>query len=748
MMKINYGVIIFVIGLMFAGTRLVDATIDYGPFEVCIPSQNFNFDIKMQDPINTNIFWYDQYTDASFIPGKKYKFKYDWYLYDLCDEVHGLCTAGEIIIDSNPPFTCPDYGEIPNRCAKTTWQVKKDGVLVTDMLDPPQLYRGDSVITSLEFEKPGIYEITATHHGWNNCISSSGDNFSVACQSDPLPVNVVRTFTLTLFPKDVTIIGADIGAGADVATGLTALQRSRNAKEDHFKFIRYFTFKDGEIVVQPFMNQLDEDVKVILVFSVGGFLGSYFDTPEEYAQDVIDILENVPPNSDPFSEYPTSHFIGNKIYAVALGNEEENKWWDPSVTPPAGGWFGDISGGQQYAEFYLAAKKAIDNKFPGHGMKIIGGGTIEKHGWLSIRTDSGYTSQHGSPGDFLRGFLTRVKDEGVNLKGNQNFYMPDIIDIHTYSGHFNPEYHEINANGTKNTNIFEQPPQRETSIFNRLTELRKIITDDVGLTTYFPEFAITEYGFSPGRRDGHNRQFRFASLDEDIIKHILPSEYTQAVYYLRSNLIFSTLQADDGTQLRYSMYWQHAFNLNDNEPSPLDSNTNATKTGFMNIDGTRKLISIVNQRLYDDNPSMGPAIGLNQAGTTNWLKAQAIFPDPTDNRSEGLAWCGWKSMNGEHWAAIWRYTSNDHFFSDISFNHLGQSRSIYVDGDFKNEYTVELYQFDINDKYYQSQTSSKEFVSLDPSLITLTYPSTEHPTKTKVTIDAVSENPIFIRWKN
>jgi hypothetical protein len=313
------------------------------------------------------------------------------------------------------------------------------------------------------------------------------------------------------------------------------------------------------------------------------------------------------------------------IIGIEIGGEEPDLlfpsdkeiWLDPADRGGSGWWFGDRIGGASCAEFYLAARERIKNSTYSSwdNLKIWSGGSPEKH--ESLAYNDYQTSICGSGREFLKGFIARVIEAATEVGKGYYDYAPDAIPIHGYVGPQTPEYTVNTSSGV-------------TEWFSRVDELYGIF-NPLGL---IPNFAVTEYGFSAEQGTG------FGPSNASTI--------TQAVYYLRSCLMNSTMQPYDGIGFMLNSYFEHNEASSDGVSFHNNDNSDYDSTADYYY-GSYRPIKYIARALFSNTAS--PSLKLQDEYTKVWVPLASEW----DISDKGYAYCGWETSSGTKWGAIWRY---------------------------------------------------------------------------------------------
>ncbi|MFH1744234.1 MAG: DNRLRE domain-containing protein [bacterium] len=314
--------------------------------------------------------------------------------------------------------------------------------------------------------------------------------------------------------------GADAGAAYDYTgdpqrDGWTMDLRQKNMKADRLLLIRHLS---GSTDPVGFMGHAEDNgMNVIYCIAAGTKNASHpvtpsaevFDTADDYADYVVDLLDNV-------SDY-IDGTISRTVIAAELGNEEDNEYkWSAN-----GG--GDYAGGHDFAGYYVAARKEVKQRWP--GLEILSGGSLTWHRAFHQYVPPNEIGDSGRA--FLCGFIDGVTEAAISDATGTYDYLPDTIAIHAWPNQWSPEDWEDNEGDQKG------------SWLHRLASLVRCCTE----RGCFPAFAITEYGYSP--TDGN-----------DWAPSTGASETAQAVYFLRRCLLNGTIRVP-GVNWKYSLYQHH-----------------------------------------------------------------------------------------------------------------------------------------------------------------------------------------------
>lgn len=760
---------IFVILFLVSANGSVAQQDNYSPCFVCENNDNAFTPIISLRKTSGGSFVNNILEDDKFVPGNEYTIWFKWNAFNVCGTLHAFCSYETI---SN--YMCPDsFNDLlhdTDRCIDAYYEISGTENIRRNFLN----YGGGSMMFRQKFNKPGVYTIKAYHNGWGHCDSSYDNSgvltkYNTICTGNRMLNGISASGTLTLKePPYVAQHGADVGNGYEwnaAANGSYMNKRLQEMKNDGFSPVIRFFAQDINLsgyttrwYIKAIQRAKDENVKVILVFPCAGDFNAHTfhasteewsgssETPPwwlheheafelinnlvypvyphrnlstnkagaihyaNYVEERLDAIENGVYSGSTLVYPGVDNAIGDTIIAIALGNEEEGKWWNGTIYgQPASNkpefWYGDPDEGEIFARFYLEAANRIKTNWSDRNVKLMSGGTLEKHGRFSFdSSEYNQTPKYGSPTEFLKGFINEVVSNDENL-------LPDILDFHTYSGHTNPEYMALGA---------------ETQIFGRLDEINTAISNS-SKPDYNPEFSITEYGFSPINAIP---QMNYAPLPKFRSDEIDPNQETQTIYYLRATLIHSTLLSQNNDRILYNTYWQYVRNGEDV----------SANTGFFNNDppggepqspnfnlGSSRIIRDVAKRLFSNTSS--PSIGLNENDSKVWIKIQSSNPI-VSGIDVAEAWCGWTRNNGERWAAFWRYSSRDRYFRPLN----GSQVSFTIEGDFKNNYNKEMY-------YFNFASNPVELVNYTDYSIDL-----DSNNDTVITINNLKDNPIFCRF--
>ncbi|MBI1390749.1 MAG: DNRLRE domain-containing protein, partial [bacterium] len=485
---------------------------------------------------------------------------------------------------------------------------------------------------------------------------------------------------------EATQFGADNGNGYDVGTTFTVNQRMSNQTTDKLFVSRYFAGVEDQ--GYPFFHYLwyaeSNGIKVVPVFPIKNIHSA--STAAQFTDYVMGVLNYHNPN-DPNYASVRKYMNNGTIIGVEIGNEEEGDWWNGtgdltgSTGSRPGDWFGDMDDGADFAEYYIAVRNAIKAQWP--NMVIYSGGSVENHSSLDANPNNG----HGTVTEFMKGFVSKIRtDHDVSM-------LPETLSIHLYTGHWNPEYRD-------GTGVSEMK--------NRLSQLHAICNQ----YGYFPNFACTEYGFSP------EANYVYGPLTNQLSDEIAPSEYTQAVYYLRSTLIFSTMQYLNGIGWEKNYYFQHAWNEH-------QTGFHGQPSGGIIDCGPDRDVRYLSRKLYGDNE-----INIDADDNKIWIPFTTI---PPTGPGDYLAYCGWSNAaETTYWLAIWRYNQRERYYRPIS----GSQRSVAVTDNFVDGFTRSVHQFDF------SQQPNDVFATLGSGLMSASWNSP----LTQITVSGVTENPTFVKF--
>lgn len=364
-------------------------------------------------------------------------------------------------------------------------------------------------------------------------------------------------------------------------------------------------------------------------------------------------------------------------------------------------WYGDYDDGEDYADYYLAAVKRIRSSTYAYWekLKIIGGGSVQHHGSLKWPANGTF----GSSGQFMTGFIDRVKDEAENDDVSPIDYLPDWMAIHAYSYTQNPE------GGSDGTVLYPITESRE-----RIQELFDLDKSK----DYLPNISITEYGFSP------DVDRKFSPNSASALDEINPNTYTQAVYFLRSLLIQSFAVADLGISWIHTNYLHHPKN------DPLiDTGFYDQSTGF----GKPRYIHNVAQEVFSSTSTLK----LNDSDSKLWVPFQTANYLSSTHRK---AWCGWETdvtVNSEptRWCAFWVYKYQNEYYKPQN----PVTASFKITGNYDDPgYTYRLYRmnFDLSPvSMFEDITDANDY-EVSYSL---------QNDETTIEIDITTENPIFVK---
>jgi len=391
--------------------------------------------------------------------------------------------------------------------------------------------------------------------------------------------------------------------------------RQKNMKADRLYCIRHF---GGEEHSDDFVQHAYENgMKVAYLIGSGTPAGA-----AAYAASVTAALNAV-------DDYIDGPYAGTVI-AVELGNEED-------VNFETVGYLG----GQQFGEYYVAARNAVKQNWP--NLEIVSGGSISNHRdfqkWDMANPGGGLT--------FFQGFIDSVTQAAQTAGKGRYDYLPDTVAIHGYQGAYSPE-----DKVTTDNPLYGGP----------LTEWKFRVACLVESCTergWFPNVSVTEYGYSP--IPGNSRAPTSGA-----------SQTSQAVYYLRTCLMNGTMRIP-GANWKYSMYFHH----------PRDE----YELGFHatdNFPGSSRAIRYIAREI---GCATGNSPGLCAPGSTIW--------SPLQTRAEGSdiysAWCGWERSDGQLVGAIWQYKRWWEYYVATP-----TARAFIVEGNY-NGIDAYLYEFEISD---------------------------------------------------
>ncbi|MBI1390745.1 MAG: DNRLRE domain-containing protein [bacterium] len=498
----------------------------------------------------------------------------------------------------------------------------------------------------------------------------------------------------------ITDFGADAGNGNDTANYYID-DRQEHMRDDFLDTIRFFdhTASGGDADVDGDKWELfaetasANEMKTYIVFKANDYIGSSTTT---YANRVYDMLVKV-----------DDEIQDGSVIGVELGNEEEGAFWDGSPYPKPDPWYGDYDEGGDYAQFYLAAVKKIRDGFSSYphwkNLVIIGGGSV--HGLESLTWPDG---DYGSAGKFIKGFIDSVtqvaQDDGVH----RDDYLPSWLAIHAYTDDVNPE-----------TGNWGATPFLRTESHHRIDELSAICLE----RDYYPQFVITEYGFSPDQ--DNDNPYSPKIDDPDQADRISPNEYTQAVYFIRNLLIFSFGGSYQHDSWSHVNYFQHPKN----EPT-IDTGFYDQSGGY----GLRRKISYVARSIF----AATSALELSNPTTRKWIEINTA----THSSPIKKAWCGWETdviINDEpvRWAAFWVYKHDVYYYKPDA----PVTASFEINGDFDDDqdgYVYAFYRIDPDlapNDVFDDITDSNDF--------NVSYSSGTQ--KTTIEFDITTENPVFIK---
>ncbi|HOE09789.1 MAG TPA: DNRLRE domain-containing protein [bacterium] len=446
--------------------------------------------------------------------------------------------------------------------------------------------------------------------------------------------------------------------------------RQKNMKADRLYCIRHF---GGGAQSDDFVQHAYENgMKVIYLIAAGDKYSSgsqtTYPTAASYASHVYNCLNAV-------SDY-IDGTISNTVIAVELGNEEdgEQKW----AAEEGGGY----DGGQDFAAYYVAARKEIKQYWP--QLEIISGGSLSYH--RNFNTFDDPEDEGGGARAFFCGFIDAVKDAAVTDEKGDYDYLPDTVSLHAYHGQYPSEGENFLLN------VYSPWAYRLSSF-----------ADCCKARGYLPNFAVTEYAYSPTPAMG------FAPATG-------ASETSQAVYYMRSCLINATV-CEPGINWKYSLYFHHCR----------DDGVNYD-LGFHDTDnypGTSRAARYVAREI---SCATGNSPGLCPESTI-WTPFQSVYESGEAGKREEvrLAWCSWKKSSGDLWGAIWR-----HNYSNIYFDTAPDDGLFTVDGDFSS-CDAHCFKFTISDGVATYQSIGGYIPDNGYS-----------GGKTSWTIPCVDENPTFI----
>jgi hypothetical protein len=589
---------------------------------------------------------------------------------------------------NNPPSTSWSGGLYDSTChgpdttLTTNTNITKAQIDVTNVFNT---FYYDPSDLSLLVDRGFLIKLTG---GTSNLWSFYAAETSIVTNRPKVIVN----YALTTF-------GADIGYVWDPSEGGTIGSRSdrfNKLNENGMKVIRYFIDGPALSTRKQYLSIMAESAKVngnkiIAVMSMAGW-GYYTSagSATNYAAMVEDILTSTSP------DYEVLEYIQDgTIIGVELGNEEDEihqdinlNWYhnfDPSLAVSTQNYF---SCGQKYAEYYVLARNAIRDNIPISQCPnfLIYAPAISKHDTLSLGDDALYPGVGQSAKAFLCGFLSKVANNygGVNK-------LPDVISIHGYDK-VRPECSKDSILGA-------------SEWYHRLDTLKSICDN----YNYHPKFAITEYGYSPV--DG--KSWAVENADE----------LTQSIYYMRRALMDATVVTSDKNSWLTSLYWQHAFNDDDNNPSTFTGWFSSAAPNF-----TNRVIRKVGAHFHQpDQFSIG--IGDIQKiwmPFTSVIKLQNIY----------TAKCGWIKSDNIRWAAVWVFNLDFTRFWDVSDDSYD-----FLLTDANAPQSVEVYKL-------VSGSSPPSYNNTDWVLVETVNRVLVSGTTYKYTLTHVDENPSFIKFGN
>jgi hypothetical protein len=521
-----------------------------------------------------------------------------------------------------------------------------------------------------------------------------------------------------------TQFGADAGYGNDNIPNWSIDNRQDAMNDDNLNIIRYFMHcasgDDSDPYGDKFLDFVEaanlNEMEVIPVFGTKEFNSDPDNGPDNYANRVRSMINKV------------SNYVGTTIKSVELGNEEdaESEFYPAGlvgvVTPEY-----SYPAGEKFAGYYLNAYYALKEKetktawnndgYPNYtSLNLISGGSIVESKHFSTVDYAGYPGigVHGKA--FVCGFIDQVTSTSISRKSDRYYYIPDTFAFHTYSGNFNPE-------------SFLAQDNCENSLITIIN-----VFDDRG---FIPNISSTENGFSAVP---HNSP----TLNSTLAPENRGDNYTQAVYYLRSQLLMKTMKIINGTDYVGGIGWQHHFYFHhprDAASYVLNQITYVVDTGFHSYDnypGSSRAIRDVAETLFDTTNELG----FQSTNYKLWLPLKSS--EESDDQNARFAWCGWKLSDSSYWLAVWRYKINDNFY-EVTSNF-----SLTVDGDFETNCTYSLKQFSITqteisptipiDGFYQIMHTGSAALGSIQNSYNLDCVSGE----TDISINSVGANPVFL----
>jgi hypothetical protein len=407
------------------------------------------------------------------------------------------------------------------------------------------------------------------------------------------------------------------------------------------------------------------------------------------------------------------------VIAVELGAEEDDVTRQKWTTQTIGGLlYPTQTGGEQYAAYYLAAWDKVKNNANHPEWKNL---TIVAGGSSVFWYEFVYLVEDKPSKQFLKGFFN-VVSQTANLHK-----VPDVIGVHPYTKHRAPE----------GDIIYDGYVCEVHKVNNVIYDMCKNLEVNNESHGFVPDFAATEYGFSP--------TFPVTGTWNPYAPTNEADNYTQAIYYLRSRLIHACSSPGRGIGMNSSHYFYHPRSLAD----CVVSGTKIDDLGFHNFDaypGGRRAVRDIAEELCD--PQTGILLG--GENTKVWL------PIETDDYDENTKYaiCGFKQDSSVLWLVVWRFTLGEDFFKEAN----GESVSFSINGNYSSDsYNAYSRHFTISQQtgnpatlpfwngsqyfYLPNQTGSAAFGAFNLSTFTRSYSNGE----TTFTISPVNENPVFIR---
>ena len=486
------------------------------------------------------------------------------------------------------------------------------------------------------------------------------------------------------------IFGAHVGSGFDYPSKTSYADgtldfRMRNQKNDNLTMTRLFTdawaahYNLGKTVAKA------RELSCKIIYSYGFLFDDFYNV----TRDSDGFFTNISPRTysdaadrvyNYFTTQGTFSFGSDSVYldlpkaiedgiveAIEFVNEDDASvgyirntygtftsplWYIPSLGVPLSNvnfnatsystsltWY---EGGKNMGKYMAAAISRLRTRYP--NLLIMAPG-ISHHHSMAFSDDSNYPGRGKEAKSFLRGLINGAL---TNPTYGHVRNLPDIISIHGYA----PAMPEGNISTDSNWGM--------RPWFERLNQLRQICS----LDNYYPEFAVSEYGFG-------SRNYAVGGAPAEGFTCANANEKTQAAFYMRRALIDASFRTDylngNGYPFTHSTWYSHSYDGANSTPW-IGSASDTTWIQYTQWD---KAVRTVGRTMHNlsvvVNGQTMDAPGLNQ-NYKPWLPGKSIEVDAY-NKVYKIT-CGWVNQDNKKWGAIWKYKNG---FEDDGWKNISDS---------------------------------------------------------------------------